>query len=126
MAKVWINPAFKDTYKKPEVVKHEVTKQEKPEKKPVKTKPKEFKRKEPVLPQTNKTTHSENYFNKRIRENDIVEFVFINNMTVSGCVEWFNQRYIKIKEAKTGDDILVDRRPIKYISKIEQEVKSDQ
>ena len=121
MAKVWINPAFKDTYKKQEVIK-----EEKPEKKPVRDKQREFKKREPVLPQTNKTTHSENYFNKRIRENDIVEFVFINSMTVSGCVEWFNQRYIKIKEAKTGDDILIDRRPLKYISKIEQAVRGEQ
>ncbi|HPZ09589.1 MAG TPA: hypothetical protein PL110_15915 [Candidatus Eremiobacteraeota bacterium] len=118
MAKVWINPAFKDTYKKEEPLKEQIKKPKENKKTYVKKTKKDF-------PQTKKIVHSENYFNKRIRENDIVEFTFINNMTLVGSIEWFNQRYIKIKEAKTSDDILIDRRPIKYIKKYES-VKSEE
>jgi hypothetical protein len=111
MAKIWINPNFKDKLKEEtDSIKKAAQKQEK-----ISSLPKKLHSK--LSPQTRKIIHSENYFNKRIKENSIVEFTFINNMTITGSIEWFDQRYIKILEAKTGDHILIDRRPIKYIKK---------
>jgi len=112
MTKVWINPSFKDKVKEEKLTEIKLKKpSEKTEKPP------ERKRKQKLAPQTRNAIHSDNYMSKRIRENTIVEFSFVNNMNITGCIEWFDQRYIKIIEAKTGDNVLIERRHIKYIKK---------
>ena len=112
MAKIWINPNFKDKVKE-ENIKEAVSK--KPEVK--KDRPLPRRRKPKLLPQTRNAIHSDNYLNKRIKENTLVEISFINGMNITGCIEWFDQRYIKIIEAKTSDNVLIDRRHIKYVKK---------
>jgi sRNA-binding regulator protein Hfq len=64
-----------------------------------------------------KVVHSDNYLNKRIRQNELIEIIFINKDNITGTIEWFDQKYIKLTEASSGDHILVTRRSIKYIKK---------
>jgi len=64
-----------------------------------------------------KIVPSDNYLNKRIKQNELIEIIFINKDNIIGTIEWFDQKYIKLTEGTSGDHILITRRFIKYIKK---------
>ncbi|OQA19163.1 MAG: hypothetical protein BWY64_01045 [bacterium ADurb.Bin363] len=112
MAKMWINPNFKEIYQKKDPEKKEKT-----DKKVIKKPQKSFKSKSSSVDKKKKekTTPSEYYINKKIKERNVSTFKFIDNEICSGVIEWVDQRYIKIRKTNDNEGLVVEKRAIKYI-----------
>ncbi len=110
MGKMWINPDFKGVYeKKTSEIKEKTDKKStrKPLQKPDKFKPNDRKKA--------RTTPSEAYINRKIKERHSVVLKFIDNQTCEGIIEWVDQRYMKIRQKDEGKGLVIEKRAVKYI-----------
>jgi len=106
MAKVWVNPKFKEVYTPTTTTKKtEKTKKIAPKKakKPTVNEEKLRKKRNP----------GEEYIKRKIQDRKIVNIKFIDNEEITGIIQWTDQRYMKISTDKEG--LVIEKRAIKYI-----------
>lgn len=66
-------------------------------------------------------THAENYYYlKQMNKKTLVAIVFLDGEKVEGCVEWYDRNCIKLNR-DDAPNLLVYKRGIKYIYKLEDE-----